>query len=134
MNDEPSSLLPSDSSNDTSKHDDSSEKEEDDLENKWFAVSSFFNKKLIKNKEDPNNMFCDVFACFASILENISRFSEEKEDKQIKSIVKTIASSSKSKDNVESSKEDIAILIKGNPSKGGTSKKNGNVTYKAFIS
>ena len=47
LNDEPSNPLPSDSSNDTSKHDDSSEKGKDDLEIKWFGVSS---KKKINFK------------------------------------------------------------------------------------
>ena len=42
-------------------------------------------------------MFCDVIVSFASTLENISRFREDKEDKGVKSIVKTIAHSSKKK-------------------------------------
>ena len=42
-------------------------------------------------------MFYDVFACFALTLESISRFWEEKEDKQVKSIVKIITHSSKKK-------------------------------------
>jgi hypothetical protein len=79
-------------------------------------------------------MFCDVFASFASTLENISRIRDEKEDKRVKSIVEAIAQSSKKEDNVESSEEDTTILNKGNPSKGGTSKKNGNVTHKALFS
>jgi hypothetical protein len=45
-------------------------------------------------------MFCDVFAGFASTLENISKIKEEKEDKRVKLIVEPIAHSSKKEDNV----------------------------------
>ena len=65
---------------------------------------------------------------------NISRIREEKEDKRVKSIVEAIARSSQKEDNVESSGKDATILNKGDPSKGRTSKKNGNVTHKAFFS
>jgi hypothetical protein len=79
-------------------------------------------------------MFCDVFAGFASALENISRIREEKADKWVKLIVEAIACSSKKVDNVESSEEDTTIFNKGDPNKGGTSKNNGNVTHKALFS
>ena len=57
LNDEPSNPLPSNSNSDTSKHDDSSEGE-DDFENKQFGVSRKDNNKIFKiNKED-------YIACF----------------------------------------------------------------------
>ena len=67
-------------------------------------------------------MFHDVFTGLASTLENISRFREEKVDKHVKLIVKTICRSSKKEEDVESSEEDTTIL-KRDPNKEGTSKK-----------
>jgi hypothetical protein len=53
LNDEPPNLSPSDLSNDTSKHDDSSEERKDDLRNKRLGVSSkdIHNKKIKKIKK-----------------------------------------------------------------------------------
>jgi hypothetical protein len=65
-------------------------------------------------------MFCDVFASFASILENISKIKEEKEDKRVKLIREAITCSSKKEDNIGLSQEDTAIF-EGDPSKGRTS-------------
>jgi hypothetical protein len=76
-------------------------------------------------------MFCDVFAGCASTLENISETMEDKEDKQVKSIIKAIACLSQ-KDHVGSSEEDTTIH-EGDPPKKGTLKKNGNITHKSFF-
>jgi hypothetical protein len=66
-------------------------------------------------------------------LENISRIREKKEDKQVKLIVEAIACSFKKENDGGSSEEDTTIFNKGDPSKGGTSKKNGNVTHTTFF-
>jgi hypothetical protein len=74
-------------------------------------------------------MFCDVFAGFASTLENISKIREDIEDKWVKSIIEARAHSYEKVDNIGSSEVDTTIL-EGDPNKGGTSKKIGNVNKK----
>jgi hypothetical protein len=77
-------------------------------------------------------MFWDVFASFAFTLVNIFKIREDKKDNQAKSIIEALACSSKKKDNVGSSEEDT-IILERDPSKEGTSKKNGNVTHNSFF-